>query len=52
MEAQYRQGQLHHAEVTGDVPPEERDVVQLITLRSNGQFNTTVYNYDDRLRGI
>jgi molybdopterin-dependent oxidoreductase alpha subunit len=35
-----------------DVPPEERDIVQLITLRSNGQFNTTVYNYDDRFRGI
>jgi anaerobic selenocysteine-containing dehydrogenase len=35
-----------------DVPPEARDIVQLITLRSNGQFNTTVYNYDDRLRGI
>ncbi|MGY3533956.1 FdhF/YdeP family oxidoreductase [Bradyrhizobium sp. USDA 4452] len=28
------------------------DVVQLITLRSNGQFNTTIYSYDDRLRGI
>ncbi|WP_035723471.1 FdhF/YdeP family oxidoreductase [Bradyrhizobium sp. ARR65] len=35
-----------------DTPPENRDVVQLITLRSNGQFNTTIYNYDDRLRGI
>jgi molybdopterin-dependent oxidoreductase alpha subunit len=35
-----------------DTPPEERDVVQLITLRSNGQFNTTIYNYDDRFRGI
>jgi molybdopterin-dependent oxidoreductase alpha subunit len=35
-----------------DVPPEQRDVVQLITLRSNGQFNTTIYNYDDRFRGI
>jgi molybdopterin-dependent oxidoreductase alpha subunit len=35
-----------------DVPREQRDVVQLITLRSNGQFNTTVYNYDDRFRGI
>ncbi|MGY4445587.1 anaerobic selenocysteine-containing dehydrogenase [Bradyrhizobium sp. i1.3.1] len=33
-----------------DTPPETRDVVQLITLRSNGQFNTTIYNYDDRLR--
>jgi molybdopterin-dependent oxidoreductase alpha subunit len=35
-----------------DVPSQERDVVQLITLRSNGQFNTTIYSYDDRLRGI
>lgn len=35
-----------------DVDPEARDVVQLITLRSNGQFNTTIYNYDDRFRGI
>ena len=26
--------------------------MQLITLRSNGQFNTTIYSYDDRLRGI
>ena len=34
------------------ISPEERDVVQLITLRSNGQFNTTIYNYDDRFRGI
>jgi anaerobic selenocysteine-containing dehydrogenase len=35
-----------------DVPPDQRDVVQLITLRSNGQLNTTVYDYDDRFRGI
>jgi molybdopterin-dependent oxidoreductase alpha subunit len=35
-----------------DTSPEARDVVQLITLRSNGQFNTTVYSYDDRFRGI
>lgn len=35
-----------------DTAPEARDVVQLITLRSNGQFNTTIYNYDDRFRGI
>ena len=27
-------------------------VFRLITLRSNDQFNTTVYGYDDRLRGI
>ena len=31
---------------------EQRDVLQLITLRSNGQFNTTVYGYDDRFRGV
>ncbi len=31
---------------------EDGDVLRLITLRSNDQFNTTVYGYDDRLRGI
>lgn len=35
-----------------DTDPEERDVFQLMTLRANGQFNTTIYNYDDRFRGI
>jgi anaerobic selenocysteine-containing dehydrogenase len=35
-----------------DTPPEQRDIVQLITLRSNSQFNTTIYSYDDRFRGI
>lgn len=35
-----------------DVDDEERDVLQLITLRSNGQFNTTVYSYEDRFRGV
>ena len=35
-----------------DRPDEQRDIVQLITLRSNDQFNTTVYGYDDRFRGI
>ena len=28
------------------------DVIRLITLRSNDQFNTTIYGYDDRFRGI
>ena len=27
-------------------------VFQLATLRSNGQFNTTVYSYEDRFRGV
>jgi molybdopterin-dependent oxidoreductase alpha subunit len=29
-----------------------RDVIQLMTLRSNDQFNTTVYGYNDRFRGV
>jgi molybdopterin-dependent oxidoreductase alpha subunit len=29
-----------------------RHVLQLMTLRSNDQFNTTVYGYDDRFRGV
>jgi molybdopterin-dependent oxidoreductase alpha subunit len=28
------------------------DIYQLMTLRADGQFNTTVYNEDDRFRGI
>ncbi|WP_424811362.1 FdhF/YdeP family oxidoreductase [Roseococcus sp. YIM B11640] len=39
-----------------DADPDERisnqDVLELITVRSNDQFNTTVYGYDDRFRGI
>jgi len=33
-----------------DDGPEE--VMRLMTLRSNDQFNTTVYGYDDRFRGV
>lgn len=29
-----------------------RVVYRLITMRSNDQFNTTIYGYSDRLRGI
>ena len=38
-----------------DQDPDTRDghdVFRMITLRSNDQFNTTIYGYDDRLRGI
>ena len=35
-----------------DVPPERRDVLQLSTFRSQGQFNTTVYAERDRFRGV
>jgi molybdopterin-dependent oxidoreductase alpha subunit len=35
-----------------DMPGCSPDTLRLITLRSNDQFNTTVYGYDDRFRGI
>jgi molybdopterin-dependent oxidoreductase alpha subunit len=35
-----------------DLPRRRDGVLTLITVRSNDQFNTTVYDYDDRLRGI
>ena len=35
-----------------DAMPSGRDVLRLITLRSNDQFNTTIYGYNDRFRGI
>ncbi|URD36350.1 FdhF/YdeP family oxidoreductase [Methylobacterium tardum] len=35
-----------------DMPGVGHDVLRLMTLRSNDQFNTTVYGYYDRFRGI
>lgn len=32
--------------------PTASDVMTLITLRSNDQFNTTIYGFSDRLRGL
>lgn len=32
--------------------PPEGDELTLITLRSNDQFNTTIYGFSDRLRGL
>ena len=34
------------------MPDVGHGVLRLMTLRSNDQFNTTVYGYDDRFRGI
>ncbi len=39
-------------ETDPDTTPTDRDVLRLMTLRSNDQFNTTIYGYDDRFRGI
>ncbi|KMO34971.1 formate dehydrogenase [Methylobacterium tarhaniae] len=35
-----------------DMPEGGRDALRMMTLRSNDQFNTTVFGYDDRFRGI
>lgn len=35
-----------------DIDVSGERVLTLITMRSNDQFNTTIYGYDDRLRGI
>ena len=35
-----------------DMPETGQDVLRMMTLRSNDQFNTTIYGYDDRFRGI
>jgi molybdopterin-dependent oxidoreductase alpha subunit len=35
-----------------DVESDDPRVLRMFTLRSNGQFNTTVYSHDDRFRGI
>ena len=35
-----------------DMPLRSAEALDLITLRSNDQFNTTIYGYDDRFRGV
>ncbi|MCP3728184.1 FdhF/YdeP family oxidoreductase [Paraburkholderia sp. CNPSo 3272] len=35
-----------------DMPETEPDALRLMTLRADGQFNTTLYNHDDRFRGV
>ncbi len=35
-----------------DTPEDRHDVLRMMTLRSNDQFNTTIYGYNDRFRGI
>ena len=35
-----------------DAPERGPDSLRLMTLRSNGQFNTTIYSYNDRFRGV
>ena len=35
-----------------EAAPERADVLQLLTVRSNDQFNTTIYGFHDRFRGV
>lgn len=35
-----------------DMPEKGTDVLMMMTMRSNDQFNTTIYGYNDRFRGI
>jgi anaerobic selenocysteine-containing dehydrogenase len=42
-------GNLH---ADPDMPEGGADVLRLMTLRSDDQFNTTIYSLDDRFRGI
>ncbi len=39
-------------EADPDMTRADHDVLRLMTLRSNDQFNTTIYGYNDRFRGI
>jgi molybdopterin-dependent oxidoreductase alpha subunit len=35
-----------------DMAPPGSDIFRLMTVRSNDQFNTTIYGFDDRFRGV
>jgi molybdopterin-dependent oxidoreductase alpha subunit len=41
-----------HKLIEGLGKAQDSEVLQLFTLRSNDQFNTTIYSYDDRYRGV
>ena len=45
---------LGHGELVADpdTPETGPDVLRLMTLRSDDQFNTTIYSLDDRFRGV
>jgi molybdopterin-dependent oxidoreductase alpha subunit len=35
-----------------DTREDDYDVLKMMTMRSNDQFNTTIFGYDDRFRGV
>ncbi len=43
---------VHDGMVENDMPADRDDVLQLMTIRSHDQYNTTIYGMDDRYRGV
>ncbi|MBY3383858.1 FdhF/YdeP family oxidoreductase [Rhizobium laguerreae] len=43
---------LTSPELFEDSPSVDEDVLMLTTIRSHGQYNTTIYGLDDRYRGV
>ncbi|MDO7874837.1 FdhF/YdeP family oxidoreductase [Hymenobacter sp. ASUV-10] len=45
-------GKAHFTRTTLETPDLRRNELVLMTVRSHDQFNTTIYDYNDRYRGI
>jgi molybdopterin-dependent oxidoreductase alpha subunit len=43
---------VHEGVLEDHMPPGREDVLQLATIRSHDQYNTTIYGLDDRYRGV
>ena len=43
---------VHQGVAEDDMPEGREDVLQLTTIRSHDQYNTTIYGLDDRYRGV
>jgi molybdopterin-dependent oxidoreductase alpha subunit len=43
---------VHEGVIEDDMPAGRDDVLQLTTIRSHDQYNTTIYGLDDRYRGV
>ncbi len=43
---------VHEGLAENEMPVDRPDVLQLMTIRSHDQYNTTIYGLDDRYRGV
>lgn len=43
---------VHDGLAENEMPTDRDDVLQLMTIRSHDQYNTTIYGLDDRYRGV